>query len=225
MTLHPCANCGKIIDFREWSRKTRNHFCSNACRLAYLAKNARVNTCANCGKLYKKRYGNTHCCSVKCRDEWKLKQPHNCHVCGVLLKRDENWKPKGVCPEYVCMPCRKKLQAERVKKSRLNRQQSILQSVLRSPRSNGQLKSWNHVGKRPYTKSCEICGKSPKLSLHWHHWDDDHPEIGLWLCPKCHMRVNMYEINQIEPDFVRTYLRLKREVSNVGKYRVHSAGV
>jgi len=217
--MRVCTNCGKELNPKQVRRKQSKHiFCSTACRKEYVAKNARANTCANCGKIYKKRYGNTHCCSTKCRDEWKLKAPHHCHLCGVLLERDVNWKPKGVCPEYACITCRQKLQVERTRRHRIRKRDTILQSTLHSSRTNGRDKRWNHVGKRPYPETCEICGKPPKnskISLHWHHWNDEHPEIGLWLCQKCHIKVNAYETNQKNPDFINTYLTLKNKMESL----------
>lgn len=48
---------------------------------------------------------------------------------------------------------------------------------------NGK-RTWIRVNKRPYPESCELCHNSGKLS--WHHWNDSKPQIGLWLCFRCH---------------------------------------
>jgi hypothetical protein len=41
------------------------------------------------------------------------------------------------------------------------------------------------VNKRPYTGICELCNKQ-NIFLGYHHWDDDNPACGLWLCNHCH---------------------------------------
>lgn len=43
--------------------------------------------------------------------------------------------------------------------------------------------------KRPYTGVCEICGKIDNGSrmLEYHHWDDEMPAMGMYLCNRCHM--------------------------------------
>ena len=41
--------------------------------------------------------------------------------------------------------------------------------------------------KSPKPGRCELCHKeAQKQGMNWHHWDDEHPEIGLWLCLNCH---------------------------------------
>jgi IS30 family transposase len=42
-----------------------------------------------------------------------------------------------------------------------------------------------HIKKRPYTGYCELC-KKVISHLAYHHWDDEHPELGMWLCIPCH---------------------------------------
>jgi len=42
------------------------------------------------------------------------------------------------------------------------------------------------VRKRKFEGFYELCGKIIEKRPFWHHWDDQHPEKGLWLCGKCH---------------------------------------
>lgn len=51
---------------------------------------------------------------------------------------------------------------------------------------NGERVVLTGLHKRPYTRICELCGKRPKSKLYYHHWLEDFPEVGLWLCYKCH---------------------------------------
>jgi len=45
--------------------------------------------------------------------------------------------------------------------------------------------------KRPEDSCCELCGKFVE-SLHYHHWDDDHPELGIWVCGEHHLMIERY---------------------------------
>ena len=50
---------------------------------------------------------------------------------------------------------------------------------------------------------CQICGKLKPSS--YHHWDDEHPERGLWLCAHCHRVADRVELGYHE-----RYLELKK---------------
>ena len=43
--------------------------------------------------------------------------------------------------------------------------------------------------KRHYTGECEVCGKVQDIEsklFDYHHWDDDMPAMGMYLCARCH---------------------------------------
>lgn len=44
---------------------------------------------------------------------------------------------------------------------------------------------------------CELCGRKV-WRLHYHHWDNEHLEWGLWVCGFCHHGVEMFESGLIE---------------------------
>lgn len=50
------------------------------------------------------------------------------------------------------------------------------------------------VRKRPYPAgdTCELCGRESRR-LCYHHWDDTHPEWGMWLCNLCHIKAEFIE--------------------------------
>lgn len=48
------------------------------------------------------------------------------------------------------------------------------------------------VNKRPRPEECELCSWEHKV-LHYHHWDDDKPELGIWVCGRCHTIVGGFE--------------------------------
>lgn len=69
--------------------------------------------------------------------------------------------------------------------------------------------------KRPYTGSCELCGAkqcnltSGLKKLHYHHWDDNTPSIGLWLCGDCHRGAEGMDIAIDNPEQLQQYANLK----------------
>lgn len=48
-------------------------------------------------------------------------------------------------------------------------------------------KYYTGLNKRPYPQyiRCELCGNISK-KLDYHHWDDNNPNLGIWVCYKCH---------------------------------------
>jgi len=45
-----------------------------------------------------------------------------------------------------------------------------------------------NVNKPPKPMLCTLCGR--KSYLTYHHWQDDKPEIGLWICNPCHWAIH-----------------------------------
>lgn len=41
----------------------------------------------------------------------------------------------------------------------------------------------------PIDERCEYCHRVSFKSLHWHHWSDDVPEDGFWVCQGCHRHI------------------------------------
>lgn len=44
---------------------------------------------------------------------------------------------------------------------------------------------------------CPICGDGAGI-LYWHHWDDEHPSIGIWVCPHCNIIVELEDRGLVE---------------------------
>lgn len=62
------------------------------------------------------------------------------------------------------------------------------------------------TNKRPRPNgTCELCEKVVRKRLHYHHWDDQHPEYGIWVCGSCHRSCWF-----IENNLHNKYLELKR---------------
>jgi len=47
--------------------------------------------------------------------------------------------------------------------------------------------------KRQFYRICELCGEEIEKYPCWHHWDDEHPENGLWLDWLCHQAAEAVE--------------------------------
>jgi len=75
--------------------------------------------------------------------------------------------------------------------------------------SNGKDVYLYNIGKRPKPLNCKLCEKKVQR-MHWHHWDDEHPEFGLWLCWFCHGSAERIDMNLLEK-----YLELRRRLGGV----------
>lgn len=72
------------------------------------------------------------------------------------------------------------------------------------------------LSKREHTIKCELCDKVPLKRLYYHHWLDDFPSVGMWLCYKCHM---LAEAIDEKVELIDEYIKLKNyiSVSCIGK--------
>lgn len=60
--------------------------------------------------------------------------------------------------------------------------------------------------KRPKPEKCELCEGTTK-KMGYHHWDDEHPSHGMWLCYHCHMTVERWAKG--DEQIIAKYLILK----------------
>jgi predicted transcriptional regulator len=71
--------------------------------------------------------------------------------------------------------------------------------------------------KRPMPDNCELCHKKETLEhekarLVWHHWNDEHPELGMWICLQCHSFAG-----RVDDGWVEVYLKLKESLNVINK--------
>ena len=64
------------------------------------------------------------------------------------------------------------------------------------------------VRKRKFAGKCELCGILINLYPRWHHWNDKHPELGMWLCGKCHWLADSIEYD-LDNKLRNKYFQLK----------------
>lgn len=63
------------------------------------------------------------------------------------------------------------------------------------------------INKRPRPDTCEVCGKAVN-KLDYHHWDNNNPHLGLWLCWWCHRMAE-----GLDKGLHTTYFQRKAEVN------------
>lgn len=61
---------------------------------------------------------------------------------------------------------------------------------------------------------CELCGSKVER-MHYHHWDDDNPSMGLWLCPRDHRHAEGFDQAINDPALLARYALLKATVSRM----------
>lgn len=68
------------------------------------------------------------------------------------------------------------------------------------------------VKKRHYTGYCELCGKE-NTRIGYHHWDDENPSKGLWVCMTCHWLCEATDKKQLY--VIQRYLKFKKALNRV----------
>ena len=70
--------------------------------------------------------------------------------------------------------------------------------------------------KRIFQGVCELCGKPiiPPSHPMWHHWDDEHPEIGIWVDWNCHRLCEAVEHDPMS-ELMNKYKRFKMVATSV----------
>lgn len=130
-----------------------------------------------------------------------------CRVCGVNLT-SENWYPSSKKNyNYICKKCM-------AIQSREHRRRYYIKTT----RTSDGIVQYIRIKKRPYPtdEKCELCNRpvdGNKLKwLVWHHWNDEHPEWGIWICITCHIFVE-----KVERDFTEKYKYLKEQIEDGDK--------
>lgn len=100
-----CDYCGKEFIVRE--RSGINHFCSEACAVAYkyrCPENQEIRICLNCGKSFViNKYSKAKCCSVSCGQRLRFKGHSSKKICPVCGKEFETISSKdNVCCSHKC---------------------------------------------------------------------------------------------------------------------------
>jgi hypothetical protein len=98
--------------------------------------------------------------------------------------------------------------------------ESIIASSRRTKLGSGGV-YWHGLNKRAYPGQCELCGAKqdstlPGLKkLHYHHWDDLKPSMGIWLCGDCHRQAEGMDTALDHPAILTQYASIKTTIVRV----------
>ena len=141
------------------------------------------------------------------------------------MKNEAQRKWQKNNPDKIKEINRRYAQSEKGKAANKRSHERMMADPERRQRAIERHREWNRkfalavqgkhqkVNKRPRPESCELCKWGHKI-LHYHHWDDNNPELGLWLCGRCHTIVGGWEKN-----IIAEYLKLKEQITNIWTLR------
>lgn len=131
----------------------------------------------------------------------------NCRKCGKKLESVSELK-RIIHRDYICDACRRYYFGYLVREADPIAYRLRVRDWKRRRRigtSHGDI-----IGdKRPFKGVCEICGLPLEKGLIYHHWDDGHPEWGIW----CHKGTCHIIAEATDRGLAEKYLKLKREIS------------
>ncbi len=136
---------------------------------------------------------------------------YNCRVCNIELT-NENWYPSYQQKyKYICITCDKKshkikynmrTDQERSHDNTIHRERNRKRYIYTTDLNGNRITI--KTNKRPHTLICELCSKEFNKTC-YHHWDDLHPEWGIWVCSYCHLKAEAIE----DIEFINKYNSLK----------------
>jgi len=161
----------------------------------------------------------------------KYLPPYHCRICGIELNTT-NWKSYNqITCNYICAICYNKSRSEyrltRLEKAKVTAKlyYDFHQEQIKKYRDDhrednknySRLHYINNGGKkkikcikRPHTLICELCNKETKITV-YHHWDNEHPERGIWVCYWCHQLCECVE-HELNESHMDKYLNLKEKI-------------
>lgn len=69
---------------------------------------------------------------------------------------------------------------------------------------------WVRVHRRSRPETCELCHRD-SCRLNYHHWDNNCPSKGIWLCFRCHRLAEAVDVDKDSPN---KYLKLKKQIED-----------
>lgn len=112
-----------------------------------------------------------------------------CNQCKVELT-EKNWfRSFQDMAQYMCKDCS-------ITRTREYGRKHII--------SNGNCRIFG-INKKEYVNNCELCGISfDNIKSAYHHWDDNFPQLGIWVCNWCHKFVEQYD-----KEYGKKYIQIK----------------
>lgn len=166
-----------------------------------------------------------------------MEKIRKCIVCSIPLNSEivypSQWKTKN----YICKECMRQ-------RSRSYSKEKYISDSEYRKKQNNRVKTWvsknrehfntylrsymrQHyvtygdgrrvkVKKRSRPDNCELCNRKfqENEKACWHHWDDVHPEFGLYVCYHCHLFVEAIDHLEYEKllKLLKNYLILKNQI-------------
>ena len=124
-----------------------------------------------------------------------------CKTCNIILTMENSYRGRRICKSCYCkvVSNHNKIKWRTDPEYRKKRLQQLRQWVannreyFNSYMQKYKVSNWlvingklQKVIKRQRPITCEVCNRLIKR-LVWHHWDDKHPEYGVWVCMFCHI--------------------------------------
>ena len=176
-----CRICGVTLTSENWFssyQKYSNYVCRTCDhkRGETTRRKHAQRTCPNCQSIFISNSYNQVFCSTKCGKTYRglhvIGQP--CRKCGEILTIN-NISGMGKTGQQICKNCRRNWMRERVIYSLDGQHRQIFCGL--------------HKRLYPLDGCCEICNEKA-IHLGYHHWDDQNPSKGLWMCGSCHWLCN-----------------------------------
>lgn len=154
--------------------------------------------CRKCGTVLTE--GNTY------PSQWQ-KHSNICTTCACKEAKRRYDKQKTTDPEFLRKIREKSRRWRTENRERFN---ELVRNYMRQHliRVKGK---WMSITKRQCPEKCEICKRKRAYRLGYHHWDDNNPSKGLWLCIRCH---RIAEALDHPEKVVNKYLALKQEIES-----------
>jgi len=102
---------------------------------------------------------------------------------------------------------------ETIERSRLRQSTPEYREKLRISNLCSKGRNYKGLNKRPYAGYCELCGKKQDMRLAYHHWNDNKPAMGIWMCNPCHWFVEGIERGLQ----LKKYLDLKEKIERTAQ--------
>lgn len=151
-------------------------------------------------KIYTKEYRKTHKRQLNAKNRKYYKR----HREEIRKKLNEYWRK----------PENKERKKELARKSYYKHRDEILARRRKETICSSRNKVFTNLNKRDYLGYCELCGVE-NVRLSYHHWDDNNPSKGIWMCYHCHNMITAYEKGKLK--YLKEYIKLKELLDNPNK--------
>ncbi|MBC8521268.1 MAG: hypothetical protein H8D26_04670 [Methanomicrobia archaeon] len=127
-----------------------------------------------------------------------------CGKCGKIKDSSEFYIKKGSTDGLqgwckLCLTGNKKEWRKSARNRRSERKNEKRHKRTHVTRTSNKKAIYGKKRKRPVNGICELCNREcdkEKKILHYHHWDDDNIEKGVWVCVICHILIEDAERNE-----------------------------